>query len=323
MAADIDLNYRGSEFWSAADQSVYGLDGSILSTDHRPRYCFRIYWDGTPKEELLDGGALESYTGNGNTRLYNFEGVVKNGTKGYPVLSADLFGDWREEVLFCQSSDSCTLRIYTTPNETKLSVPTLMSDHLYRMSVAWQNVAYNQPPHLGYYLPDSVACKFVPVSGSKYQKVELGNDMQTVTCKLKNCNSASVYQVWLNGERIKSYSVPTGFTFTKDNTNKTFTLSGRPSETGTYQFLIKSSGSYDNINITDTLTVEVSEPAALMGDVNGDQKVDVEDVVGIVNYILGTPAAGFIEACADVNGDGKIDVDDVVWTVNIILDANT
>ena len=57
------------------------------------------------------------------------------------------------------------------------------------------------------------------------------------------------------------------------------------------------------------------------GDVNGDNKIDVEDVVGIVNKILGEPADNFIEANADVNGDGVIDVDDVVAVVNIILNA--
>ena len=61
---------------------------------------------------------------------------------------------------------------------------------------------------------------------------------------------------------------------------------------------------------------------ATKGDVNGDGKVDVEDVVGIVNKILGEPAEGFIVANADVTGDGKIDVDDVVAVVNIILNAN-
>ena len=57
----------------------------------------------------------------------------------------------------------------------------------------------------------------------------------------------------------------------------------------------------------------------LMGDVNSDQKVDVEDVVGIVNKILGEPADSFVAEAADVNGDGKIDVEDVVAVVNIIL----
>jgi hypothetical protein len=59
-----------------------------------------------------------------------------------------------------------------------------------------------------------------------------------------------------------------------------------------------------------------------LGDVNGDKLVDVEDVVGIVNKILGEPAANFNEAAADVNKDGKIDVGDVVAVINIILDSD-
>ena len=61
----------------------------------------------------------------------------------------------------------------------------------------------------------------------------------------------------------------------------------------------------------------------LMGDVNADKAVDVEDVVGIVNKILGEPAQNFKAASADVNGDGKIDVEDVVAVVNIILAATS
>lgn len=34
------------------------------------------------------------------------------------------------------------------------AVPTLMHDNIYRLSICWQNTAYNQPPHLGYYLPN-------------------------------------------------------------------------------------------------------------------------------------------------------------------------
>jgi DNA polymerase II small subunit/DNA polymerase delta subunit B len=56
--------------------------------------------------------------------------------------------------------------------------------------------------------------------------------------------------------------------------------------------------------------------------VNGDGVVDVEDVAGIVNMILGEPAENFNEANADVTGDGVVDVDDVVAVVNIILDSN-
>ena len=35
-------------------------------------------------------------------------------------------------------------------------VPCLMQDHHYRMATVWQTSAYNQPPHLSYYLPDFI-----------------------------------------------------------------------------------------------------------------------------------------------------------------------
>jgi rhamnogalacturonan endolyase len=74
-----------------------------------------------------------------------------NGTKATPALSADLFGDWREEVIW-RSADNSELRIYTTIIPTQYRLPTLMHDRQYRLAIAWQNVAYNQPPHPGFYL---------------------------------------------------------------------------------------------------------------------------------------------------------------------------
>jgi hypothetical protein len=64
-------------------------------------------------------------------------------------LSVDIFGDWREEVIFSCGND---LRIYTTTTPTTNRIYTLMHDPQYRLSIAWQNVAYNQPPHTGFYL---------------------------------------------------------------------------------------------------------------------------------------------------------------------------
>ncbi|MBE0344011.1 rhamnogalacturonan lyase, partial [Paenibacillus sp. 28ISP30-2] len=68
----------------------------------------------------------------------------------------DLFGDWREEVIW-RKSDNSALRIYTTPYESEYRFYTLMHDPLYRLSVAWQNVAYNQPPHTGFYLGEGMS----------------------------------------------------------------------------------------------------------------------------------------------------------------------
>ena len=82
--------------------------------------------------------------------------VSCNGTKATPCLQADLFGDWREEVIFWNNTDSASINIYSSAYTTSYRVPTLMHDHMYRIGVAWQNVGYNQPPHLGYYLPDYI-----------------------------------------------------------------------------------------------------------------------------------------------------------------------
>jgi len=76
-----------------------------------------------------------------------------NGTKATPNLSADIFGDWREEVIF-RSNDNSSLRIFTTTDTSHVRRYTLMHDAVYRLSVAWQNVAYNQPPHVSYYMPE-------------------------------------------------------------------------------------------------------------------------------------------------------------------------
>jgi Carbohydrate binding module (family 6). len=79
-----------------------------------------------------------------------------NGTKNTPSLVADLFGDWREEMVVRSEKDPTLLYIVSTPVESKLRVYTLMHDATYRTAVASQNTAYNQPSHLGYYLPDMV-----------------------------------------------------------------------------------------------------------------------------------------------------------------------
>ncbi len=78
-----------------------------------------------------------------------------NGTKATPCLCADILGDWREEVLW-RSADNRELRIYTTTIPTEHRLPTLMHDPQYRLSVAWQNVGYNQPTQPGFYLGDGM-----------------------------------------------------------------------------------------------------------------------------------------------------------------------
>ncbi|MBR1803385.1 MAG: dockerin type I repeat-containing protein, partial [Muribaculaceae bacterium] len=55
------------------------------------------------------------------------------------------------------------------------------------------------------------------------------------------------------------------------------------------------------------------------GDLNGDGKVDVEDVNIAINVILGLNTDKGVKAKADLNNDGKVDVEDVNAIINIIL----
>ena len=162
IAGQFDANVRGSLFWSSDDKVARSAVTGEMVSENRGSINFRIYWDGDLQEELLDGGKLEKWNGNGVDRLYingnnpyayNSSSSC-NGTKSTPNLQADLFGDWREEFILWSGADSATINIFTTNTETLYRIPTLMHDHVYRMGVAWQNVGYNQPPHLGYYLPD-------------------------------------------------------------------------------------------------------------------------------------------------------------------------
>jgi rhamnogalacturonan endolyase len=85
------------------------------------------------------------------------EGAASNnGTKATPALSGDILGDWREEILLRAAENPRELRLYTTTIPTEHRFTTLMHDPVYRLGIAWQNVAYNQPPHVGYYLGEGM-----------------------------------------------------------------------------------------------------------------------------------------------------------------------
>ncbi len=107
--------------------------------------------------ELLDDVRIDKYGTGGDTRLLTGSNVhSNNGTKATPSLSGDILGDWREEVVW-PTSDNRALRIYSTPTATTVKIHTLMHDPMYRTALAWQNTAYNQPPHPSFFIGDGMA----------------------------------------------------------------------------------------------------------------------------------------------------------------------
>ncbi|WP_406689486.1 rhamnogalacturonan lyase [Saccharopolyspora sp. ID03-671] len=146
VAGDIWADNPGAEHWSAAEPQLRDSAGNEIGP--RPESMnFLVWWDGDTTRELLDDTHVDEYSPDGEQRVQDFEGVASNnGTKATPALSADLMGDWREEVVY-RTTDSSALRVFSTTEPTDVSLPSLMEDRQYRQAVAWQNTAYNQPPH--------------------------------------------------------------------------------------------------------------------------------------------------------------------------------
>ena len=135
-----------AESWSNAVGGLRSTTGANIG--RKPSSAnFVIRWDGDAQRELLDGTRIDKYGTGGDTRLLTASGVhADNGTKATPSVQADILGDWREEVIW-PTTDNRALRIYSTTDPTSITRPSLMQDRMYRNAVAWQNTAYNQPPH--------------------------------------------------------------------------------------------------------------------------------------------------------------------------------
>ena len=180
MAADIDPTSPGVEMWSADSHGIRNLKGDIINAakdaddPQHNNYLmlggrwlpmnFGIWWDGDLLREMLDRGRVSKYNWEKNTieDVLTLPGIVfNNGSKSNPCLSADILGDWREEVI-ARTPDSSELRIFVSPIPTDYRMNCLMEDIPYRLSTATQNVGYNQPSEPGFYLgPDETVNPFL------------------------------------------------------------------------------------------------------------------------------------------------------------------
>ncbi|MBR2234604.1 MAG: dockerin type I repeat-containing protein, partial [Prevotella sp.] len=70
---------------------------------------------------------------------------------------------------------------------------------------------------------------------------------------------------------------------------------------------------------TTTITLE----NYILGDVNGNNGVDIGDAVTIVNYLVGKETSNFVEKAADMNKNGGIDIGDAVTIVNFLVGKTT
>ncbi|MCS2682280.1 rhamnogalacturonan lyase [Bacteroides ovatus] len=158
MAADIDPTQPGVEMWSLASGGIRNIKGEVVKARVRGLSCnMAVWWDGDLLRELLDRNTVSKYNWKKGVceRIAIFEGALSNnGTKATPCLQGDIVGDWREEVLL-RTADNTALRLYVSTIPTDYRFHTFLEDPVYRISIATQNVAYNQPTQPGFYFgPD-------------------------------------------------------------------------------------------------------------------------------------------------------------------------
>jgi hypothetical protein len=168
VAADLVESEPGLECWGGTDGLRSAKNIRVGNAPGSSNYV--IWWDGDLTRELLNDIYIDKY---GKSTILTATGCASNnGTKANPGLQADILGDWREEVVF-RTANNAALRIYTTTIPTQYRIPSLMHDHVYRLGVAWQNVAYNQPPHTGFFLSPQL---FLHAPAGLYAR----NDVQKV-----------------------------------------------------------------------------------------------------------------------------------------------
>lgn len=158
MAADIHPGYPGMEMWSWESGGIRSVKGEVIQADLKNLPVnMAVWWDGDLLREMLDKNVISKYDWKTGVcvPLVTFTGALSNnGTKATPCLQGDIIGDWREEVLL-RNEDSSALCLYVSPVSTSYRFHTFLEDRVYRISVATQNVAYNQPTQTGFYFgPD-------------------------------------------------------------------------------------------------------------------------------------------------------------------------
>jgi rhamnogalacturonan endolyase len=158
-AGDVDPENPGAELWASGGIGLTSATTNQGLGSAPSSINFLIWWDADESRELEDGTTISKH---GGGSLLNCSSCSSNnGTKSTPTLTADLLGDWREEIIWREANNSA-LRLYTTTAVTARRIYTLMHDPQYRVAVSWQNVAYNQPPHPSFHIGNGMAAPPAP-----------------------------------------------------------------------------------------------------------------------------------------------------------------
>lgn len=199
MIADIDPKHPGCEMWWFRS-NAHTISGASL--DYQPASCnMAIWFDGQLNRQLLNGTAIHRQHDDSRIfTVYRYDVSKVNGTKENPAWYGDILGDWREEIIFPDATRTKNLKVFSTWYPTDYMFPWLMTDHVYHMSALNQNVGYNMPTQLGYYLGSDLADdKEAWLTSGIHERpnAPAGNGYDTAPA----ANDAAAYYN-LNGQRV-------------------------------------------------------------------------------------------------------------------------
>ena len=156
MVADVDPNSPGCEFWKYGNE-LFDQNGKPLTNSEGERKTESscnagIWFDGTLSRQMINEGIINSFSHGRTFTMYRYSVSFNNSTKSNPGWYGDMLGDWREEVIVPSADKLTDIKIFSTWYPTEHRIPWLMTDHTYFMQAIHENVGYNQPTNVGYYL---------------------------------------------------------------------------------------------------------------------------------------------------------------------------
>ncbi|MBO9700112.1 MAG: rhamnogalacturonan lyase [Sporocytophaga sp.] len=320
VCADISASSPGAESWAAGA----GVTGVFNTKGQRtglptPSSCnFLSWWDGDLLRELLNGTSISKYQG--STLLSASGCASNNGTKSNPCLSGDILGDWREEVIF-RTSDNKALRIYTTNIPSNYKIRTLVHDPQYRVALAWQNGAYNQPPHVSFFLGDKMAEPAKPnitIVGAQNPQNQLPT--VTLTAPVTNANYLAPASINISASAsdsdgtISSVSFYNGTTLIGTDAAAPYSFSWTNVAAGSYSITAVATDNAGGTATSTAVSVTVSSTPVASFKLQGESACSVD---GVSNENTNT---GF-------NGTGYANVNNVIgskatWAISATAAGN-
>jgi len=158
MVADIDPSLPGLEGFAGEDPKghramrvpgndnkyLFDAKGNLIGKgEDVPPTGDWLWWDAGKVRQYIAGDR------EGISVMKYKQGVVQSGFQGRVIMTADLFGDWREEIITALPGE---LRIYSTAIPATDRRVTLLQDNTYRQTITVRTMGYQQPPVPAYYL---------------------------------------------------------------------------------------------------------------------------------------------------------------------------